>query len=460
MRRAAEVGPGRVAAVADEARVDHLEPAAAHEDRAAAAALGRLAGRVAVGEGEVLHGEPRVVLVLAVRGGPALRLVAGVHVEDAALAAAAERDLAAAVEHDLGPVGVADLRGRGHRDGDRVRPAVERDDAAGARPPSTTAAEVQLAGGAVADHPGRAARCPPPAPRPAPARRRPGCRPAGEAAAVAVRWAAAPVAPSSWGRRWWYSPRRRGGGAARPAPRRPRRSTRRPSPPRGRPRRRPHRTSPSGPPSRRRVVRGGRSTVARPTRGDHGNRRHRRARWCREQRRTTSVRRPAACRRSASGRSAPRRSAAGRAAPARTASGRSAAGWGLRRSAAATRGRRARDRRRAVQQPLAGGPADDRHVRDLGHLLDLPHQRGPEEVQRRRPRRRAGHRHLPAAVGRADVHDPRRDREDVPAQRPREPREPVGGPVVPAADRRLFIWYFKVQGALNEFWLAKGARAE
>ena len=100
---AADVGPGVVAAVAEEPRVDDLEPAAADEDGAAAAALGRLAGGVAVDEGQVLDGELRVVLVLAVRGGPDLGLVAGVHVEDAALAAAAERDLAAAVEHDLGP---------------------------------------------------------------------------------------------------------------------------------------------------------------------------------------------------------------------------------------------------------------------------------------------------------------------------------------------------------------------
>ena len=130
-RGAAEVGPGRVAGVAEEARVDDLDPAAPHEDGAPAAALDRLAGRVAVGEGQVLHGEPGVVLVLAVRGGPDLGLVAGVHVEDPALAAAAERDLAAAVEHDLRPGVVADLGGGRHRDRDRVRPAVERDDPAG-----------------------------------------------------------------------------------------------------------------------------------------------------------------------------------------------------------------------------------------------------------------------------------------------------------------------------------------
>ncbi len=130
-RRAAQVGAGTVAAVADEPRVDHLEPPAPDEDRAAPAALGPLAGGVAVGERQVLHGELRVVLVLAVRGGEALRLVAGVHVEDAALAAAAERDLAAAVQHDARAVRVHHLGGGLHGDGDRRGPAVEGDDAAG-----------------------------------------------------------------------------------------------------------------------------------------------------------------------------------------------------------------------------------------------------------------------------------------------------------------------------------------
>src|SRR5690606_29172651 len=111
--------------------VDHLEPPAPYEDRAAPAAIDRLAGRVAVGEGEVLYGQPRVVLVLAVRGGPALRRVTGVHVEDAALATTAQGDQAAAVQHDLRPVRVDDLRGLGEGDGHRPRPAVEGDDAAG-----------------------------------------------------------------------------------------------------------------------------------------------------------------------------------------------------------------------------------------------------------------------------------------------------------------------------------------
>ncbi len=57
-------------------------------------------------------------------------LVAGVHVEDAALAAAAERDLAAAVDDDLWAGVVEDLGGLGQRDRDRVGATVERDDAA------------------------------------------------------------------------------------------------------------------------------------------------------------------------------------------------------------------------------------------------------------------------------------------------------------------------------------------
>ena|SRR5258706_7820088 len=76
---------------ADKPRADHLEPAATDEDRAAATPLGLVAHGVAVGEGQVLHGELRGLLVLAVRGRPALRLVAGVLVEDRPLPAAAEQ---------------------------------------------------------------------------------------------------------------------------------------------------------------------------------------------------------------------------------------------------------------------------------------------------------------------------------------------------------------------------------
>ena len=69
----------------------------------------------AVGEDEALHGQDRVLLVLAVPRRPDLRLVARVLVQDPAGALAVERDQAAAVEDDVGLV-VEDLGGRGHRD--------------------------------------------------------------------------------------------------------------------------------------------------------------------------------------------------------------------------------------------------------------------------------------------------------------------------------------------------------
>src|SRR5690606_22934844 len=90
----------------------------------------------------------------------------------------------------------------------------------------------------------------------------------------------------------------------------------------------------------------------------------------------------------------------------------------------------------AVLQPRHRHPAVDRDVQHLGCDLALPHERGPEEVQRRGPRRTRGRRGLPAPVARADVHDPQRDREDVPARRPSEPGLDAVGPVVPAADHR------------------------
>src|SRR5262249_56853244 len=81
-RGAAEVRAVAVAPVAGERAVDHLELAAAVEDRAAPAAVDQVAGRVAVGEGEVLNGQLGPGLVLAVRGGPVLVRVAGVQVQD------------------------------------------------------------------------------------------------------------------------------------------------------------------------------------------------------------------------------------------------------------------------------------------------------------------------------------------------------------------------------------------
>src|ERR1700733_4183571 len=92
----AQVGTGGVAAVAGEAGVDDRELAAAVEDGPAAPAVVDLPGGGAVGEGDVLPGQRGSGLVLAVRGGTGLGRIAGVHVQDAPRAAAAERDQAAA----------------------------------------------------------------------------------------------------------------------------------------------------------------------------------------------------------------------------------------------------------------------------------------------------------------------------------------------------------------------------
>ncbi len=102
------------------------------------------------GERQVLHDEPRRGLVVAVRRGPDLPLVAGVLVEDAALPAAAERDQAAAVEDDAaagvdhlgGPLHLDPRPGRGPQRNRMIPPL------ATAR---TTARDVQLARRAVAD---------------------------------------------------------------------------------------------------------------------------------------------------------------------------------------------------------------------------------------------------------------------------------------------------------------------
>src|ERR1700733_10183633 len=74
---------GEGAAVAGEAGVDDLELAAAVEDGPAAPAVVDLPGGVAVGEGDVLHGQSGSGLVLAMRGGPGLSRIAGVHIQDA-----------------------------------------------------------------------------------------------------------------------------------------------------------------------------------------------------------------------------------------------------------------------------------------------------------------------------------------------------------------------------------------
>ena len=158
--------------------------------------FGLVAGAVAVGEDQVLHGQPRVVLVLAVRGGEALPLVAGVHVEDAALAAAAERHLAAAVQHDLRAGRVLDLGGPGHRDGDRGRPAVEADD------PARRDRRDHRVGGATGRRaacrsPGSAGWCPPRPPRPVPPPCRPGCRAAAGSGPPPAWWPWPTVGPAA-----------------------------------------------------------------------------------------------------------------------------------------------------------------------------------------------------------------------------------------------------------------------
>ena len=88
-RAATEVGPGPVAAVAEEGRVHDLQPSAADEDRASAAA-------VAVWPVELPSAKVRFWTMRRGHawssqcvGGPDLRLVAGVLVEDAPRAAAA-----------------------------------------------------------------------------------------------------------------------------------------------------------------------------------------------------------------------------------------------------------------------------------------------------------------------------------------------------------------------------------
>ncbi len=112
----------------EEARVDDLEAAAAHEDGAPAAAVRVVARRVAVHEREILYREGRRVLIVAVAGGPHLPFVARVLIENADAPATAERDLSAAVDHDLGPLVVEDLRRAVNRDDDRRGPTIEGND--------------------------------------------------------------------------------------------------------------------------------------------------------------------------------------------------------------------------------------------------------------------------------------------------------------------------------------------
>src|SRR5205085_2764668 len=99
-RTTAEIRPGCVTPIRGERAVDDLHATAAHEHRSPAAALGEVSRAVPRSEAHVLDRELRLLLVLTMRGRPDQRLVARVHGEDAPLSGAAERHLAAAVEHD------------------------------------------------------------------------------------------------------------------------------------------------------------------------------------------------------------------------------------------------------------------------------------------------------------------------------------------------------------------------
>ena len=122
-RCAANIGAGACARVAKEAAVDDLESTTTDPDRAAAVVL-RLACRVAVGKRDVLNGQMRMILILAVTGRPHLVLIARIHVQDAGGSAAAQRDQAAAVDNDIRFV-VENFRRAGKCDRKRIGAAVE-----------------------------------------------------------------------------------------------------------------------------------------------------------------------------------------------------------------------------------------------------------------------------------------------------------------------------------------------
>ncbi len=90
-----------MADIVEKAAVDNLESSAAHPYRAAAGVLA-LVSRVAVTKRQVLKRQPGMVLILAVRSGPFLVFIAGVHVQNARPAAAAERYFPAAVNDNIG----------------------------------------------------------------------------------------------------------------------------------------------------------------------------------------------------------------------------------------------------------------------------------------------------------------------------------------------------------------------
>lgn len=127
---AANVGASGFASVSGKDRVHDLQPSPSDEDGTTSASLGRLADGVAVDEVEVLHSQSRMILILAVRSGPNLGLVACVHVENSSIASAGQGDQSASVDHDVRIGVVTDLGCFVHHDRDGIGPAVEDDGSA------------------------------------------------------------------------------------------------------------------------------------------------------------------------------------------------------------------------------------------------------------------------------------------------------------------------------------------
>jgi len=125
---AADIRADFVASIVEEAAVDHFESSAAHENRPAA--IGVEPRGVSIDKRQVLHGELRVVLVLAHRCRPHLRFVAGILIQNADITRAAQRDFVSAVNHDF-RTGIVEYFCRPiELDHDGIRAAIEGDDPA------------------------------------------------------------------------------------------------------------------------------------------------------------------------------------------------------------------------------------------------------------------------------------------------------------------------------------------
>ena len=104
--------------VSEETAVDDLEPAATNPHGATSVVLELVLG-IRVDKREILHREPRVVLVLTVISGPHLIWVTGIHIQNATAASSTERYQSPAVNDDFGPRIVEYLGRLLERDGDR-----------------------------------------------------------------------------------------------------------------------------------------------------------------------------------------------------------------------------------------------------------------------------------------------------------------------------------------------------